>query len=150
MKTVTIICKYCQKEATIKKSKSKPNKYCSKTCAKNSRYDIHKEKIAKGIKSGTLFGKPTIMYFYNRYKKGAEKRNKVFFLTISQFESFWKKPCHYCNTQIHTIGIDRLNNTLGYTPKNTVPCCPTCNLMKRGMPYKQFIEHCLSIATHNK
>ena len=38
------------------------------------------------------------------------------------------------------MGIDRKDNTLGYTLENSVPCCPTCNFAKRGLSVIEFIE----------
>ena len=36
-------------------------------------------------------------------------------------------------------GIDRMDNDLGYTTENTVPCCTTCNMLKGTMPYDDFM-----------
>jgi hypothetical protein len=27
-------------------------------------------------------------------------------------------------------GLDRINNKYGYSKKNAIPCCPTCNLVR--------------------
>lgn len=35
-------------------------------------------------------------------------------------------------------GVDRVDNALGYTPDNCVPCCSRCNYAKRAMPRGEF------------
>lgn len=45
-------------------------------------------------------------------------------------------------------GIDRIDNALGYTLDNIVPCCRTCNFMKQTSNQKDFINKCKQISTH--
>lgn len=42
-------------------------------------------------------------------------------------------------------GIDRKNNSRGYSIINCVPCCTTCNMMKKTLGYEEFLEHCNKI-----
>lgn len=37
------------------------------------------------------------------------------------------KPCFYCEDADSPIGCDRIDNRLGHTPENVVPCCALCN-----------------------
>ena len=37
-------------------------------------------------------------------------------------------------------GLDRINNEVGYTRQNVVPCCIICNRAKNSMPFKDFID----------
>jgi len=37
-------------------------------------------------------------------------------------------------------GIDRKINSRGYTPDNSLPCCRTCNFMKKDMDYQTFVD----------
>lgn len=74
---------------------------------------------------------------YIEYKKGAKKRNKKFSLTKSEFLLFWKKPCYYCNEEIKTIGLDRVDNKKGYLLNNIVSCCKICNILKKWHSIKQ-------------
>lgn len=41
---------------------------------------------------------------------------------------------------IVTNGIDRVDNSLGYTVKNTVPCCTICNKAKLDLSEQDFLE----------
>ena len=38
-------------------------------------------------------------------------------------------------------GIDRIDNNIGYTKENSVPCCEICNKAKRDMSYNDFINY---------
>jgi hypothetical protein len=74
-----------------------------------------------------------------------------FSLSKAFFRKLVKSPCHYCgqqNTQrtsshrrngsFYHIGVDRKDNTKGYTIKNSLPCCKICNRAKSAMTYRQF------------
>lgn len=43
------------------------------------------------------------------------------------------------NSTIKYNGIDRVDNSLGYTPLNCRPCCFTCNRAKGGMTESDFL-----------
>lgn len=80
------------------------------------------------------------------YRAGARQRKLIFVLTFDQFKSFWKKPCTYCGAAIETIGLDRVDNSQGYTLKNVAACCGVCNLMKRAASAEEFISHCRRVS----
>jgi hypothetical protein len=42
---------------------------------------------------------------------------------------------------IYVNTIDRLNNNIGYTENNCVPCCWPCNAMKRDRTEADFLKH---------
>lgn len=86
---------------------------------------------------------------YRVYKGNAKARNLVFNLTLEQFMEYWQKPCFYCGDAIETIGLDRVDNTLGYSADNIVSCCATCNNMKKNLPQDVFIHHCQKITKFN-
>ena len=71
----------------------------------------------------------------------AKRRKIAFDLTYDQFISFWQKSCTYCKGAITTIGLDRVDNNIGYVHNNVVPCCRTCNVMKQKMSVVSFISH---------
>jgi len=75
------------------------------------------------------------------YKQGAKSRNLEWTLTENQFMALWQVPCHYCGEPIDTIGLDRLDNTKGYTPDNVGTCCFTCNRMKGNMTSDEWLSH---------
>lgn len=77
---------------------------------------------------------------FSQYKQKAKQRNIVWAITLYEFESFWQKPCHYCDDTIVTIGLDRINSVKGYTLDNIVPCCEICNKAKRNLSLKDFLQ----------
>lgn len=90
--------------------------------------------------------KATPKYRHGYYKANARKRGLEFDLTLEDFEYFWKQPCVYCGGEIQTIGLDRIDNDVGYTRENSIPCCSICNSMKSGQSLLAFIERCHRIA----
>ena len=123
--------------------------YCSKKCSNTVRYRIAKETKRKGLETGILYGRPVQYTYYERYKKAAINKGLEFNLTIEQFSTLWKQPCIYCKTSIETVGIDRIDSSKGYIIDNISPCCTTCNLMKRHVSVKDFINHCKLITLNN-
>ncbi len=82
---------------------------------------------------------------FSSYKSMAKRVDRIFNLTLNQFESFLLQPCYYCGCK-GKVGVDRMNSNLGYTLKNCVSCCFICNGMKSNKSLKQFITQCCIIA----
>lgn len=97
------------------------------------------------------FGK-TIKGKYKEYKSNVRRKNHFlsFNLTLEQFFTFWKKDCNYCGNKIEMIGIDRVDNNIGYEFNNCVSCCEICNRMKLKMSVKEFLKHCEKIIELSK
>lgn len=75
-----------------------------------------------------------------QYRAQAEKRGYGFFLTDDQFFELMAAPCKYCD-QEHSLGVDRVDNNIGYTVVNSVPCCKVCNRMKNTHTLEYFLNH---------
>lgn len=67
---------------------------------------------------------------FRQYKNSAKTRRHEFNLSLTEFKKFWNKKCRYCEKFISGIGIDRVDNRLGYFLSNCVPCCKYCNRLK--------------------
>ena len=80
-------------------------------------------------------------------KNAAIKRNIEFNITFETALSFKNNNCFYCGIFVNHIGIDRVNNSLGYIEHNMVTCCTVCNRMKLAMTYNEFINQCLKISS---
>ena len=78
-------------------------------------------------------------------KGSAGTRGISFSLKDSEAILILKKRCFYCGT-LEKISIDRLDSDIGYTKENSVPCCATCNYMKRIETKDVFIAQCKKIA----
>lgn len=89
--------------------------------------------------------KPEYVHLYNKVKSSAKNENKYFDLSLSDFIILSKiDKCHYClsDRKIEPYcykngkyisayyGLDRADNSLGYTKENCVPCCTKCNIAK--------------------
>ena len=86
------------------------------------------------------------------YRKSASNRGYEFSITENRIMELIKEPCRYCGTKPHNIqknkygngdfiynGIDRIDNNLGYTKDNVVPCCKICNRMKGSSSVAEFL-----------
>lgn len=96
--------------------------------------------------------------YYNHYKGSAVRRKYgdiKFELTLDEFKQVVSQKCHYCNDYgtsekcilksdkqkiSNLCGIDRKDNTKGYTIENSLPCCGICNWMKSDYTYEEFLE----------
>ncbi len=85
-----------------------------------------------------------LMYIKNSTKRTGAAN--YFKLTFDEFMTFWQEPCHYCGDEIKTIGLDRVNNDIGYIAENIVPCCRVCNRMKNDQGLVEFKDRCKRIS----
>jgi hypothetical protein len=79
------------------------------------------------------------------YRSKAKVRGIEFALTKEEFATFWQKPCHYCGCEIATIGLDRIDSSLGYSVKNCVSCCTFCNQMKLDHDTDEWMDKMLAV-----
>lgn len=73
-----------------------------------------------------------ITKLFNNYKYTAKKKGRTFGFSRKEFVETTSKECYYCGAS------PRLDNTLGYTLGNCVPCCTVCNYAKRDMTEEEF------------
>lgn len=74
----------------------------------------------------------------SRYLKSINEafRKKVEFkISLEEYETLINNQCYYCNNELGSkvvagIGLDRVNNSIGYTVDNVVSCCKICNRIK--------------------
>lgn len=105
------------------------------------------------------YGKASAYKLYYTYKRLAEHRNLTFEINFEYFLEVTQQSCFYCgiepkqsykyrNTASEFIynGIDRKNNSMGYTKSNILPCCKACNYGKHDMPFDEWILHLKRIA----
>jgi hypothetical protein len=99
------------------------------------------------------FGEGAFNRLLNTYKTRAIKKNIDFTLTREEFIYLTKQNCFYCGCEpsqhapgpkraygdyIYN-GIDRLNNNVGYTKENSMPCCGFCNVAKNNYSKEEFL-----------
>lgn len=108
--------------------KKKQTTYCSKNQAKIKLY-----RTKTRNQPNTLF---------NQRKAGSLRKGLHWKLSLVYFKKYlYNKPCFYCGIINVRNGIDRINNAIGYTRKNSVSCCFLCNTWKRNLSIKDFSQH---------
>ena len=91
-------------------------------------------------------GSKSLSAKFSSYRCTARKKGHEFRLSREEFDSFGGKLCFYCGGNVTTVGIDRVDNNIGYRIENLVPCCTNCNLAKNDLPQSEFIEMCNKVA----
>lgn len=156
----SIICMRCvwdRKKKDIKKS-DKLKKNC-KTCGKEfiiirRSWDDFKRECKSCIQSRVgkiesgLSRKRTV---FAQYKATAKRKKIKFNLSFNDFIQIAKQDCFYCGSKPLNIalspsgngdfiynGIDRIDNTKGYTLRNTAPACKICNYAKNTLTLEDF------------
>lgn len=74
------------------------------------------------------------------YRFGAVKRGWKWGLSVKDAVKRLTGICFYCGS-LGPNGIDRVDNSKGYTVENTVSCCWPCNRAKMDLTPKEFIEN---------
>lgn len=103
---------------------------------------------------------------HNNYRRNARNRGLQFELSVDEFRSITSANCHYCGatpSNSHKAarpregavayrynGIDRVDNSIGYSAGNIVSCCQTCNRAKSDMPQGEFLAWIERIANYRK
>jgi hypothetical protein len=145
---------------------------CGKTCVANGKYMRQGKKHSCGCLRSELsrlrmpaliagnvlpLGEAAFNLLYATYRCSAEKRGFEFALTKEDFESLTQRDCFYCGMKPSQLarpqmgggylynGIDRNDNSQGYTLTNSVPCCKLCNWMKNQFDVVDFLNHCKMI-----
>jgi hypothetical protein len=84
----------------------------------------------------------------NSIKASAKTRKIEFNISDELALEILNNNCYYCGDKI-VVGIDRLDNSLGYLETNIVACCEMCNYMKRIYTKEQFIIQCKKITINH-
>lgn len=110
--------------------------------------------IAKRTDNGALcyscLNKTSISTVINGLKRGASRRNLEWSLTDDQTKELISSTCFYCGISPTEsvrgfLGIDRIDNFIGYTYDNCVACCWDCNRAKNIMEQTRFLNLCAKI-----
>lgn len=123
-------------------------------CTRN----VGKERLDKRLKLGEAACNARIY----EYKYAAKKRNIPFHLSREEMIQLFSSDCYYCgnppgNVRHYTDlygkfvynGIDRKDNSQGYTWSNCVAACKFCNFMKRNYTEQKFLDHVAKIYLFN-
>lgn len=98
--------------------------------------------------------------FFKKYKLGARKRGLSWGLSKKQFDSIIEQSCFYCGSpprelrskygshSMRMSGVDRIDSGEGYSEKNCVPCCKTCNFAKNDSSLESFKSWVVRVYNH--
>lgn len=100
---------------------------------------------------------------YSDHVFRAKSKSLPFTLTREQFRAITSAACRYCGVTPSQIrratkskstytynGIDRIENSLGYTAENSAPACGVCNNAKASMSVKEFMAWASRLSSHLK
>lgn len=86
------------------------------------------------------------------HARRAAEKGLPYTLDDDQLAKLFGAPCHYCGAtpakHNESLGIDRVDNSCGYEYDNCVPCCVTCNMLKRTLSYDDFVAQVRKIVNH--
>ena len=80
-----------------------------------------------------------LKYKLQYYKRHAKARELTWELSDNEVLTIINKNCYYCGIDFSN-GIDRVENSIGYTVDNVVPCCSFCNHAKKNHSKQDFIN----------
>lgn len=83
----------------------------------------------------------TIEQQWQIYRSRAALKGLEFDLSFEEFCDLLSEDCTYCGRETCN-GLDRVENDQGYLLINSVPCCKSCNRLKRCMPVDSFFAMC--------
>jgi hypothetical protein len=106
---------------------------------------------------------PAFNNLFANYRCRSARIGVEFAISRRYFKHLTKSNCFYCGSppsnlryyrRVHTIrnykpylfnGVDRVDNTKGYSESNAVACCKKCNQMKNKYTMTEYIEHCRKV-----
>ncbi len=84
---------------------------------------------------------------WRTYAGNAKRRGLVWEIYFQHFAKLLSMPCKYCGT-VNNVGVDRVDNAIGYTIDNSVSCCSLCNYMKSDTSKDLFLAQCRRIVDY--
>lgn len=94
--------------------------------------DCHKARMR--IANKEYYRRNRAKEMWRQYRDLDKRAGMHFDLTPEWFKQYIEdKPCFYCGTTDEPIGCDRIDNGLGHTKSNCVPCCKTCNKVRNNL-----------------
>lgn len=95
-----------------------------------------------------LRAQSSIKGLFSQGKSAARIKQLTWDITKEQFAALRAHTCHYCGQNLPTqgTGLDRKDNSRGYTLANVLPCCKDCNRIRSNVFTVQEMEQILGPA----
>lgn len=138
VKKVCIKCGYTKEESkfdTQSRDKSKRRNVCNSCKYKSTKESGYLTKN-KTIRSKQIEKWKSNNPQGNRFRSmrhSDKRRGHIDTMNRVEYDSITSKPCYYCGRK-EDIGVDRIDNTLGHTLSNSLPCCHKCNYLLSDLP----------------
>jgi hypothetical protein len=130
------MCRKCYRKEPDRRARELAwNKEYEKTPKAKARRRRYNQKFYKSER-GKLKAKQTQRKTPYRFKLGirrAKQRGLSWDLSLEQYSNLLAPgTCFYCSGALNetSIGLDRVNNSKGYSIENVVACCKECNRIK--------------------
>jgi hypothetical protein len=98
----------------------------------------------KAERNKEYFGKPDLHNLSMKVWEDSSRHSLGCTLSLNEISNLIMSSCNYCmstveesglvsnrHNKMKRMGIDRVNNSVGYHTSNCVPCCVVCNRVKR-------------------
>lgn len=119
----------------------------------------HKEGAVKRVQKYTAKNKEKVYGYGKQYNQTLQGRYRILltrakkwgapYILLADFTELSSQPCVYCGDD-GRVGIDRVDNSIGYTRENSAPACTLCNFMKKALTAQDFLNHITKIYKHNE
>lgn len=74
---------------------------------------------------------------YYSYKSKLRNDLRGWTLTLEDYKQLIEHPCYYCEDKFEQrktgVGLDRIDNSIGYHLGNLISCCGVCNKLKNSI-----------------
>jgi hypothetical protein len=125
------VCKTCQ---IVFEARRKDKVFCSRLCFRRFPENAKKYSDRTNAHIKTHSKEPRRRWQKLTFK--CRHENRELDLTQEKCEELWKDGCFYCNKTLQDetgCSLDRIDNNVGYTITNVVPCCGNCNKMRNNI-----------------
>lgn len=140
--TTKRVCTQCGKDYVKFTTRyGKESLICSECSSNQAKQDEKRKDRVRNYKEENF---KNLAKYYKNYVKKASEKNRDITIDFEAFTKLVTSACHYCKhlSDSETNGIDRVDNSKGYTSENCVSCCWKCNRIKHIYHQEFFIDKC--------
>lgn len=123
------------------------NKCVQKRAWRRNKAGTESERLRSADKYRRLGRTPR--WRFNYYRAHAKNNGRGFTLSFEEFVKLISGECFYCGDNTSQMGVDRIDNSLGYVRGNVRTCCSRCNLAKGKMSEGEFYQMCRLITQNH-